>query len=63
MIESYYICDMKQDVFCPRCQRFGRNETLLFRHEDVIGKGDLYLWCKRCRREIRIPIERFSLNR
>lgn len=57
MIETYYICDMKQEVLCPRCRALGRNETLLFRHEDVIGKGYLYLWCKRCRREIRIPIE------
>lgn len=62
LIRYYYICDMKQEVFCPRCRVLGRNETLLLRHEDVIGRGDLYVWCKRCRREVRIPIRDLSLD-
>ena len=54
---------MKGEVLCPRCKELGRKQPLLFKYEDVRGRGDLYLWCKRCRKEIRIPIESISLDR
>ena len=54
---------MKGEVLCPRCKELGRKQLLLFKYEDVRGKGDLYVWCKRCRKEIRIPIESISLDR
>lgn len=55
--------DMKGEVYCPRCKALGRKQPLLFKYEEVRGTGNLYVWCKRCRKEIRIPIEEISLDR
>lgn len=54
---------MKKSVMCPRCGELGRKQLLLFKCEDVVGRGDLYVWCRKCRKEIRIPIESISLDR
>ena len=53
---------MRVELMCPRCKELGRKQPLLFRYEDVVGRGDLYVWCKRCRKEIRIPIRSISNN-
>lgn len=53
---------MKAEVLCPRCKELGRKQPLLFKHEDVRGEGDLYVWCKRCRKEIRISLESISVG-
>lgn len=48
---------MKPEICCPYCGK------VLARYEDVVGKGDLYLFCKRCRKERHISIARISLDR
>lgn len=48
---------MKGDIHCPKCDK------IIGKYEDVIGRGDLYLYCKRCRKEVRIPIEQISIDR
>ncbi|MBD5367259.1 MAG: hypothetical protein HDR82_09750 [Bacteroides sp.] len=53
---------MKEAIYCPRCAEQGRRK-LLARHEDVTGKGDLYLYCKVCRREVLVKVESISLDR
>lgn len=61
---------MKGVIICPKC--IERNEHIpkenrhkpqaLGKYENIVGKGDLYLWCKRCRKEIRIRIGDISLD-
>lgn len=51
------------EILCPKCAEHGRKQRLLFKCEDVRGRGDLYVWCKGCRKEIRIPIESISLDK
>lgn len=54
---------MKGNVYCPRCAEQGRKK-LLAKYEDVRNaKGDLFLFCKVCKREVRIPLESISLGR
>ena len=47
---------MKGDILCPYCGK------VLGRYEDVRGEGDLYLFCKRCRKERYISIRRIALT-
>lgn len=62
---------MKGDVICPSCIRRNKyrprenqhQPCVLGKYEDVIGRGDLYLWCRKCRKEIHIRIEDISLDR
>lgn len=54
---------MKGEILCPRCTEHGRKPSLLGKYEDVVGRGDVYLWCKKCKKEIRIRIEDISLDR
>ena len=37
-------------------------EDFLGKYEDVIGRGNVWLWCKRCRREIPIRLDSISLD-
>ena len=53
---------MKGNIFCPRCAEQGCKK-LLGKYEDVRGDGDLYLYCKVCKREVRIPLAEISLDR
>lgn len=48
---------MKDAIKCPHCGK------ILARCEDVVGRGDLYLFCKRCREEKLIQIAALSLDR
>lgn len=48
---------MKAVILCPYCGK------ILGRYEDVRGEGDLYLFCKRCKKERHISIRRISLDR
>lgn len=54
---------MKGVIFCPECKAKGRKPKILGKYEDFRGKGDLYLWCKRCCKEIRIKAEDISLDK
>lgn len=54
---------MKANILCPRCREAGRKPKVLGKYEDILGRGDLYLWCKRCNREIHIKVEDISLDR
>ncbi len=54
---------MKDFIYCPRCREQGRKPKVLGKYEDVLGKGDVYLYCKVCKKEIRIRIEDISLDR
>lgn len=59
LVESivlYNFAEMKDVIRCPYCGK------ILGKHEDVRGSGDLYLWCKQCRKERHIPIKRLSLD-
>lgn len=48
---------MKDVIKCPYCGK------ILARYEDVVGRGDLYLFCKRCKKERHIQIATLSLDR
>lgn len=54
---------MKGNVYCPRCKEQGRKPKILAKYEDVVGKGDLYLYCKVCKREVLVKVESISLDR
>lgn len=54
---------MKGNIYCPRCAERGRKPKILGKYEEVRGEGDLYLYCKVCKREIRIKVEGISLDR
>lgn len=54
---------MKGDILCYKCREAGRKPQILGKYEEIRGKGDLYLWCKKCRREIHIRVESISLDR
>lgn len=58
-----YFCAMKEDILCPKCQAIGRKPSVLGKYEEVRGRGDLFLWCKKCKKEIHIKIEGISLDR
>lgn len=51
---------MKGSILCPHCAELGRTPKVLGKYEDLRGAGDVYLWCKRCRREVRIRIESYG---
>ena len=53
---------MKGNIYCPRCLEQGRKK-LLAKYEDVVGKGDLYLYCKVCKREVLVKVESISLDK
>lgn len=62
---------MKSDIICPECMERNRRvpaerrwkPQVLGKYEDVVGRGDLYLFCKKCRKEIHIRIDSISLDR
>lgn len=54
---------MKDNIYCPRCIREGRRPKILAKYEDVAGKGDLYLYCKQCKREVLVRVESISVDR
>ncbi len=54
---------MKEIIFCPRCKEKGYKPVMLAKYEDVVGRGDLYLWCKRCKREIHLKVDEISLDK
>lgn len=54
---------MKGVIYCPLCAEKGRKPKVLGKYEDIRGTGDVYLWCKHCRKEIRIRIENYSSDR
>lgn len=54
---------MKGNIYCPRCVEEGRKPKILGKYEDLMGVGEIYLWCKNCRQEIRISIKDIGINR
>lgn len=54
---------MKAGIYCPRCAELGRKPKLLAKYEDLVGRGTVYLFCKRCGKEIPIDIRKYSLDR
>ena len=48
---------MKGIILCPRCKELGRKPKLLAKYEDIVGRGTVWLFCKRCGKEIRINIQ------
>ena len=54
---------MKGLIYCPRCAALGKKPKVLGKYEDVVGKGYVDLWCKSCRKEVRVRIEDISLDR
>ena len=53
---------MKAELYCPRCKAIGHKGKLLAKYEDVVGRGTLYLYCKRCGKEIPIDLRDISLD-
>lgn len=47
---------MDNEILCPVCARKGIR-SLLARACGVSGSGHILLWCKKCKKEIRISIE------
>lgn len=54
---------MKGNIYCPRCKEQGRKPKILGKYEGVVGKGDLYLFCKVCKKEVLVKVENISLDR
>ena len=54
---------MKGNIYCPSCKEKGRRPKILGKYEDMRGRGDLFLFCKVCKREIHIKVEDISLDR
>lgn len=53
---------MKGEILCPSCIEKGKKPKILGKYEDVRGRGDIYLWCKQCRKQIHIRIEDITLT-
>lgn len=53
---------MKHEILCPECRKAGRKGKILAKCEDLNGRGDLYLFCKVCKKEVHIKMEDISLN-
>ena len=53
---------MKGNIYCPRCSALGKRPKILGKYEDVVGRVDIYLWCKSCRKEVRVEIKNISLD-
>lgn len=47
---------MIKRIMCPKCARKGIR-TMLARASEVKGEGYILLWCKRCKEEVKIPLE------
>ncbi len=62
---------MKTEIICPKCVEHNEHipkerqckPQVLGKYEDIVGKGDLYLYCKKCRKEIHLRIDDISLDR
>lgn len=48
---------MKNKILCPECAKRGK-QTWLASADGLIGKGFIYLWCKRCHKEIELAIDK-----
>lgn len=59
----YNFARMKGLILCTSCIEKGRKPKVLGKYEDFVGRGDLYLWCKRCGKEIHIKAQDISLDR
>lgn len=60
----YYLCaQMRGEILCPKCKEKGRKPKVLGKYEDVVGRGDVWLYCKSCKKEVHIRIEDISLDR
>lgn len=53
---------MKGKILCPRCRDLGLKPQVLANAEDLVGYGYIYLWCKKCRKEVSIRIADISLE-
>lgn len=52
-----YICSMEaKKIMCPECGKKGVRSWLASA-EAVKGDGYILLWCKKCKKEIRIDIK------
>jgi len=59
-----YICAVKGLILCPKCREAGRKPKVLGKHEDVVAQqGYVELWCKACKKPIRIELRDISLDR
>ncbi len=55
---------MKGNILCPKCREAGRKPKVLGKYEDVVAqRGYVELWCKTCRKSIRIELKDISLDR
>lgn len=55
---------MKGVIYCPRCLEQGRKPKVLGKYEDVVAQqGYVELWCKACKKPIRIELKDISLDR
>lgn len=46
---------MKEKIICPECAKRGKRSWLASA-EGVRGDGFLYMYCKKCKKEIRMPV-------
>ena len=53
---------MKRKIMCPICARRGYTSWLAS-EDNIHGYGYLYLWCKRCKQEIKIDIKDIKTQR
>ncbi|WP_305156193.1 hypothetical protein [uncultured Muribaculum sp.] len=61
---------MKQPIYCPHCiernervpKEDKRKPQILAYVEDVVGRGVIEFWCKKCRKTARIDIREYSLD-
>lgn len=53
---------MRASILCPRCIEAGRKPEVLAKYEDVFGRGDLWLWCRACKKDVHIYISNISLD-
>lgn len=54
---------MKSEILCPKCKEKGHKPKVLGYYEDVVGRGDVWLYCKSCKKSVHIRIEDISLDR
>lgn len=46
---------MKKMIYCPECLKKGKKKRLAVVKDDT--RGTIYLWCKECRKEIKIELK------
>lgn len=52
---------MKKKIMCPYCAEKGL-KSWIGSEDGLAGEGMLYLWCKKCKREVRIDLIKHKGN-